>query len=255
MSRLLALTLLAAALAAGAFYMSARSSAREAACVRRTFEASHFIVCTYNARRQDLQLASRDGEGDYLRNFPALREYLGDDAVRVRFAMNAGMFNDTGAPIGLYVEDGVTVRRLQRGEGPGNFHLMPNGVFSQDEAGALRVETTDAFAARGASPRWASQSGPMLVIGGALHPAFGENGASRYVRNGVGVRDAATAYFVISEGAVSFGRFARFFRDALRCDDALFFDGAVSSLWSPDLGRMDRSPPIGPMVIALERSL
>ena len=37
-------------------------------------------------------------------------------------------------------------------------------------------------------PRLATQSGPMLVIDGKLHPRFEENGASRYIRNGVGTQ-------------------------------------------------------------------
>ena len=69
----------------------------------------------------------------------------------------------------------------------------------------------------------------------------------------MGVRDGRTAYFVISSGAVSFGRFARFFRDELGCRDALFFDGTVSSLWAPSLDRRDDAHEIGPMVVVLER--
>ena len=93
----------------------------------------------------------------------------------------------------------------------------------------------------------------MLVIDGELHPRFAEDGASRFVRNGVGLRDAHTAYFVISSGMVSFGRFARFFRDELHCRDALFLDGTVSSLWAPSIGRSDDNHELGPMVVVLDR--
>jgi len=91
------------------------------------------------------------------------------------------------------------------------------------------------------------------VIEGALHPRFQNDGPSRYVRNGVGVSDANTAYFVISSGAVSFGRFARFFRDELGCDDALFLDGSVSSLWAPEMERRDGNQNLGPLVAVLRR--
>jgi uncharacterized protein YigE (DUF2233 family) len=93
----------------------------------------------------------------------------------------------------------------------------------------------------------------MLVIDGNLHPRFQNDGPSRYIRNGVGVRDTHRAYFVISSGAVSFGRFARFFRDELGCTDALFFDGSVSSIWAPSLDRRDDAHAIGPMVVVLDR--
>jgi uncharacterized protein YigE (DUF2233 family) len=131
--------------------------------------------------------------------------------------------------------------------------MKPNGVFWQDENGAVHVTATDAYAAEPRAARVATQSGPMLVIDGALHQQFQHDGPSRYLRNGVGVRDEYTAFFVISSGVVSFGRFARFFRDELNCDDALFLDGSVSSLWSPQLDRRDESADLGPMVAVLAR--
>ena len=59
---------------------------------------------------------------------------------------------------------------------------------------------------------------------------------------------------MISEDAVSFGRFARFFRDGLGCRNALYLDGAVSSLWDPEAGRRDSSRPLGPMVAVFRRA-
>ena len=222
-------------------------------CAVHMFEGSRFTVCTYDARRDELRLVSRDADGAYLRSFERLDGHLGADVARLRFAMNAGMYNDTGAPIGLFVADRAQEHRIVLNDGPGNFHMMPNGVFWQDESGAVYVTPSDDYAASARTPLWATQSGPMLVIDGALHPRFQHDGPSRYVRNGVGVRDAQTAYFVISSGAVSFGRFARFFRDELGCDDALFLDGSVSSLWAPDIGRRDGNQELGPLIAVLER--
>ncbi|HYD88439.1 MAG TPA: phosphodiester glycosidase family protein [Vitreimonas sp.] len=225
----------------------------ERPCETREFEGSRFVVCTFDPARHDLRLASRAGDGRYLRSFEALAAELGRDARNVRFAMNAGMFNHAGAPIGLYVEDGQTERALSRTDGPGNFHMKPNGVFWQGEDGAVHVDTSDAYAEAAPAPRWATQSGPMLVIDGELHPRFSHDGASRNLRNGVGVDEGGKAYFVISSGFVSFGRFARFFRDELECADALFLDGSVSSLWAPSLERRDDTQSLGPMLVVLER--
>jgi uncharacterized protein YigE (DUF2233 family) len=223
-------------------------------CIERQFEGDDFVVCSFDTRASALRLVSADADGAYLRSLRALRDVLGEDAERVRFAMNAGMFNDEGAPIGLYVQDGARLHPIRTTEGPGNFHLKPNGVFSLGADGVVRVETSEAFIARAEEPRWATQSGPMLVIDGALHPRIQHDGVSRLIRNGVGVRDVRTAYFVISEDAVSFGKFARFFRDELGCPNALFLDGTVSSLWAPGLHRMDAGRPIGPMAVVLDRS-
>lgn len=222
------------------------------ACAEHEFEGARFLVCAFDARHHDLRLASRGASGAYLRSFEALAAELGPGA-HVRFAMNGGMYNDRGAPIGLYIEDGEEQHPLRLTDGPGNFHMKPNGVFWQGMDGALHVDRSETFAATRPSARWATQSGPMLVIDGALHPRFAPDGESRFIRNGVGVRDAHTAYFVISRSVVSFGKFARFFRDALHCRDALFLDGAVSSLWAPDRNRSDHLHELGPMVVALDR--
>lgn len=250
--RLLTIAIALAALAAGTvLYLTTTHRRVDAACSVRNFEGSRFIVCTLDTRRAELRLVSRGHNQIYLRTFAALNTMLGRDASRLRFAMNAGMFNDAGAPIGLYVEDGAQGHRLALTEGPGNFHLKPNGVFWQDDSGALHIDASDRYVALGAHPRFATQSGPMLVIDGALHPRFAADGASHYIRNGVGVLDARTAYFVISDDSVSFGRFARFFRDGLHCRNALFLDGSVSSLWAPNLQRRDDNHLLGPMIVVL----
>lgn len=239
--------------AAAALFFVPRLHNREQPCGVREFEGSRFVVCTFDARRQDMRLYSRAVDGGYLRSFEALQSELGRDARHVRFAMNAGMFNDAGAPIGLYVAEGAEQKSIALADGPGNFHMKPNGVFWQGDDGALHIETSEIYAREHRAPRWATQSGPMLLINGALHPRFAQDGASRLVRNGVGVRDEHTAYFVISSGMVSFGRFARFFRDELECQDALFLDGTVSSLWAPSIGRSDDNHALGPMVVVLDR--
>lgn len=225
---------------------------RAAPCAEMRFEAERYTVCTFDGAHDELRLADR-GARSYLRSFEKLERELGQDSARVRFAMNAGMFNDFGGPIGLYVEDGVRKHRISLGRGAGNFHLLPNGVFWQDAAGGVHVTESRAYAASRRAPRWATQSGPMLVIDGALHPSFADDGASRLIRNGVGVAGAHTAYFVISETDVSFGKFARFFRDRLHCGNALYLDGNVSSLWAPSLNRRDDARPLGPMLIVLAR--
>jgi uncharacterized protein YigE (DUF2233 family) len=168
--------------------------------------------------------------------------------------MNAGMYDEEGRPIGLHVEQGRQLRRVNLRDGPGNFHLKPNGVFAVDEEGRVSVLPSDAFARRPpAKVMWASQSGPMLVVAGRLHPRFDADGESRLRRNGVGVANPDTAFFVISDDAVSFGRFARFFRDVLGCPNALFLDGSVSSLWDPAAGRRDDRTDLGPMAMVFRR--
>ncbi len=189
-----------------------------------------------------------------LGGFEALARALGPGSRRVLFAMNAGMFDPAQGPVGLLVRDGRTEHAAATGVGRGNFYLRPNGVFSVDADGSVHVEETGRFLARAGAPAWATQSGPLLVEVGVLHPKIAEDGPSRVIRNGVGVTGSDEAWFVISEDPVSFGRFARFFRDVLKCPDALYFDGAVSSLWAPGLGRRDRTTGLGPLVVVLVKT-
>jgi uncharacterized protein YigE (DUF2233 family) len=232
-----------------AFLLLVCAAAPAAACEPRVFEGSRFTVCRFDARGESLRLVAEPG----VRSFAALAQRLGPEAGRLRFAMNAGMFDQAGAPIGLFVADGAARHPINLKSGWGNFHLLPNGVFSVAADGRVAVTESRRFSAAKMRVRWATQSGPMLVIEGKLHPKFDADGESRLIRNGVGVADAHTAWFAISDDPVSFGRFARLFRDALRCPNALYLDGNVSSLWDPAAGRLDGSIRLGPMVAVLGR--
>ncbi|MBC6981354.1 phosphodiester glycosidase family protein [Caulobacter sp. 17J80-11] len=230
---------------------STAAPAPEPACRTANFEGDGFVVCRYAPGEGELRLAL-NGPGGPLGSFRALKTALGEDAGRVVFAMNAGMYEPDRAPVGLFVEAGRQRAPLNRAAGAGNFYLAPNGVFWVDDAGAPHVDETGAFAASGVKPRWATQSGPLLVSGGALHPRVMPNGTSLAVRNGVGVK-GGQALFVISDRPVSFGRFARFLKDELGCPDALYLDGTVSALWAPGLNRRDDQTGLGPLVLVLKR--
>jgi uncharacterized protein YigE (DUF2233 family) len=233
-------------LIAGCSDQNASSAAPLSSCHEQAFEDARFTVCDPGKGKLILVAAGRTEMP--LRNFSDVGQRMGFD--KVAFGMNAGMFGEDGRPIGLAIANGVQKHAINRRRGGGNFHLMPNGVFLVRKSGQAAVLTSDAYA-NSTDVVLATQSGPMLVIKGKLHPEFEDDGASRLICNGVGVRKGH-ALFVISNDAVSFGKFARFFRDALKTPDALFFDGSVSSLWDPANGRQDSHAPLGPMIVALK---
>ena len=222
-------------------------------CEPRRFEGSGFTVCRYDARRHEIALVL-EANGAPLRSFEALEPRLGARRRLMLFAMNAGMYDEEGRPIGLYVEKGRQRHTVNLRDGPGNFHLKPNGVFAVGPDGEVAIVRSEKVGDLPFRPRWASQSGPMLVVDGRLHPRIQPNGPSLNIRNGVGVADARTAWFAISDEPVSFGRFARLFRDSLGCRDALFFDGTVSSLWDPGAGRRDSGYEFGPIVAVFAKA-
>ena len=171
---------------------------------------------------------------------------------RLAFAMNAGMYHDDRSPVGHYVENGKEVMRVISNPGPGNFGLLPHGVFCIREGRADVFETLD-FLDQAPDCRFASQSGPMLVIDGELHPRFLPDSTSHYVRNGVGTSaDGTRAVFAISEDYVTFHEFGRLFRDVLETPNALFFDGNISRMYDRANNRSDVGFSLGPIVGVVE---
>ncbi|MBY0349299.1 phosphodiester glycosidase family protein [Tabrizicola sp.] len=214
-------------------------------CRDTTFEGASYTVCEV-AAGEDLRLFHSGPDGPY-GSFRNLNDALAAKGQTLGFAMNAGMYHRDLAPVGLYIEDGVEMSGIVTSDGPGNFGMLPNGVFCIGET--FRVIESRAFEKERPECRFATQSGPMLVIKGALHPQLLPGSDSLNIRNGVGVsEDGQRAVFAISNDEVNFNSFARLFRDQLGLPDALFFDGNVSRLYAPALKRHDGGFPMGPMV-------
>lgn len=225
-------------------------------CEPLVFEQTPFTHCTAQPQRHFIGTdLAPEGETTPYRSLDNYRRDSGKAAKDVVLVMNGGMFDGEGMPIGYYVEDGRRLVVLNQNDGPGNFHMMPNGVFFGETAdGPWHVWDTDRFAENvEGRPNFATQSGPMLVINGELHPRIDPDGISRKTRNAVGVDDAGRAHFIISEAPVSFGKLARLYRDVLRVENAVFLDGSVSQIWDPANARMDRGPQIGPLLVVGQR--
>ena len=221
------------------------ATAAGATCRDITFEDTPFTVCEASSA-DDLRLFLNGPDGPY-GSIAAVDAGLSRKGQTLAFAMNAGMFQPDLAPVGLYIEDGRQLAPIITSDGPGNFGLLPNGVFCIGSR--FSIVESRAFAAQPPDCRHASQSGPMLVIDGQLHPLFKPASDSLNIRNGVGVSpDGRTAWFAISNRVVNFARFARLFRDALGTPNALYFDGSVSRLMSRELGRSGSGFSVGPIV-------
>jgi len=223
------------------------AGAAQADCRDLTFDGASFTACRVDPATADIRLWLRGPDGGILGTFDRVNDLLGQDGKRLAVAMNGGMYHDDRRPVGHYVEDGVEEMRLVTSAGPGNFGLLPNGVLCLGEGRAVVLESRAYDRARPVC-RHATQSGPMLVTGGALHPRFLPDSTSRNIRNGIGVSEDGMLWMVISNEAVTFHHFARLFRDEFATPDALYLDGSVSRLHAPELGRHDPGFPMGPIL-------
>ena len=234
-----------AILALGLF---AGETARAVECRVQTAEAVQYTTCKVALRRESLQLYWRDKAGIPYGRLLHLRDSLASQGKTLAFGMNAGIYETDLSPLGLFVVNGRELTPLNRRSGFGNFYRPPNGVFLIDHAGA-RVITTEEYANSRPHPRVATQSGPMLVLGGSVtdSPVMDAKSTSLKIRNGVCAPSPDAALFVISDAPVTFYMFAKFFIDELGCREALYLDGSISSLYAPQVGRQDDGRDLGPM--------
>lgn len=208
--------------------------------------AGRFTTIRIDVRTHRLELFLRDEKGRTFNRFDHLAAWLKDRNRHLRFAMNAGMYRPDFSPVGLLVADGRELSPLNVADGTGNFFLKPNGVFFVAESGPRIVATTE-YPALAQDVRLATQSGPLLLRNGVVNPVFDTASTSRFIRNGVGI-SKNEIIFVISEQPVNFYEFAVFFRDELQCQDALYLDGVVSSLYSVRIQRNDSRADLGPII-------
>jgi uncharacterized protein YigE (DUF2233 family) len=225
------------------------AAAQGAQCRKETYQGNNYTLCVVDMTREDLRLFLWDENNTAYGHFGNIATALNRQGKRLGFAMNAGMYHEDRSPVGQYIENGDEQRGVISNAGPGNFGLLPNGILCLRHQRADVIETLR-YLAQEPMCDSATQSGPMLVIEGALHPRFLQNSTSKYIRNGVGTSaDGKQAVFVISDNTVNFYAFAQFFRDFLKLPNALYLDGNVSRMRAPDLGRDDAGfSALGPII-------
>lgn len=208
-------------------------------------EGARFVVYRLDPKAETLDLVILKPDGPRSPTFEQLDRDLRAQGKRLKVAMNAGIYEPGFRPSGLHLSGGKTVVALNTGGPPPkaspddptpNFYLLPNGVFFIRPDGSAGVLATPHYAAAGETPRIATQSGPLLLASGRIHPAFREGSPNRLLRNGIGVDTGGRVVMASSvrppgPGRVNFFGFATLFRDRLDCPDALYLDGDISHLY------------------------
>lgn len=190
-----------------------------------------FVTYTVDVRKQDLKFYWKNDSNENYESIQHLKAWLEDRKQKLVFAMNGGMYKQDGSPQGLYIENKKTLSTLDTSSGNGNFYLKPNGVFYITSNHIPAISKTTDFKDNG-KIEWATQSGPMLVIDGQIHPSFKQGSTNLNIRNGVGILPDNKVVFAMSKKEINFYDFAEFFK-SIGCKNALYLDGLVSRTYLP----------------------
>ena len=95
--------------------------------------------------------------------------------------------------------------------------------------------------------RYATQSGPMLLINGNMHPKFTKGSKHIHIRNGVGILPNGNLLFAMSKDSINFYDFASYFAEQ-GCENALYLDGAISKTYLPSKGIEESTGKFGVII-------
>lgn len=192
---------------------------------------SGIVSHTVNPKTQELHFFWKDDKGRVFKNHKNLKEWLDKKGSSLLFAMNGGMYLKNFAPQGLYIEKEKIVSKIDTAKkGYGNFYLQPNGIFYLTNDNEAVVCQTSKF--QNQNIKYATQSGPLLLINGKKHPALTEGSKNLHIRNGVGILPNGNVLFAMSKTRINFYDFASFFKSK-GCKNALYLDGFVSRTYLP----------------------
>lgn len=215
-------------------------------------EDERFITRIVNVQNEDLKLYWKNDQGEIIKNFLNLKSLVESKRQTLLFAMNAGMFNKDFSPQGLFIDQQVSISKLDTSSGDGNFYLKPNGVFYITTDNKAQVCQTTDFIDNG-NIKYATQSGPMLVINGEIHPVFKQGSTNLHIRNGVGILPDNNVIFAMSKAKINLYDFASYFQ-SLGCKNALYLDGFVSRTYLPEKNWTQTDGEFGVMIGVTKQS-
>jgi prepilin-type processing-associated H-X9-DG protein len=193
---------------------------------------------------KNIQMFYKDYSGNRFWNIWNVKQSIEKQGKQLLFAMNGGMYTPLYKPVGLFIDNGKVVQPINLKNGDNNFCWKPNGVFAIDNNGKAQVMVSEKFSR--SNIRFATQSGPMVLINGKIHEGF-DSSKSGYVRNAVGVKSNGDVFFCISLKALTFQQLAEFMLKN-GCVNALYFDGSVSEMYCPQNNQWNCGSSFGVIV-------
>lgn len=191
-----------------------------------------FVIYEVDLNKKDMKFYWKDEANRTFSSIANLKNWLAKEKTELLFATNGGMYKNDQSPQGLFIENFEIKTKLETTSGKGNFYLKPNGVFYVTNENKGIICATEKFKFN-ANIKWATQSGPMLVIDDKIHSAFKNGSKNLNIRNGVGVLENGNLVFIMSKKEINFYDFANYFKK-IGCKNALYLDGFVSRAYLPE---------------------
>jgi uncharacterized protein YigE (DUF2233 family) len=190
-----------------------------------------YVNYIVNPTKKNIQFYWKNDTNENFGSIEKLKNWVAKKDKKLLFAMNGGMYKEDNSPQGLYIENNKVLSKVDTASGLGNFYLKPNGIFYLTKQNTPAICRTADFIDL-ENIQFATQSGPMLVINGKLHPAFIKSSKNINIRNGVGIFANNDIIFVMSKKEINFYDFASYFK-SIGCTNALYLDGYVSRTYLP----------------------
>lgn len=190
-----------------------------------------FVSYIADPKKQELKFYWKDDKQELFGNMLNLKNWLEVHHRKLEFAMNGGMYKKDFSPQGLFIENQQIISDIDTTNGEGNFYLKPNGVFYLTIDNIPVICSTSDFR-NDKKIKYATQSGPMLIIDGQIHPAFKQGSTNLNIRNGVGILPGNRILFAMSRTGINFYDFAAYFKNQ-GCRYALYLDGFISRTYLP----------------------
>lgn len=191
-------------------------------------------ACSANARPAPVVFHVLPGDDVRIETRPngvRLTDLMADP--QVAFAMNGGIFERPEEATGLLISGGTEIHPVNLANGAGNFFLKPNGILFRTSDGKWRiVESVEFAGARShsiATVTDATQSGPLILRQGIIHPAIQPTSQNKLLRNAACVDAKGGLHLIMTRGDGTFHDVARAAID-MACTDALYLDGVISSV-------------------------
>ena len=225
------------------------------------FKGMEFDIFITNTDSNEISMHLKSpGKG---KNYSNIIGLLNSEVLKGRKVLmitNAGMYTSSHEPEGLFIENRRPINELDKKIIPNtdlNFYMKPNGVYFIDTAEVNYISKTEDFEGyvkkNKINVKYATQSGPMLVIGGEIHDKFKVGSPNLNIRSGVGIISDKKTVFIISKTETNFYDFGVLFKEVFNCKNALYLDGAISLMYINDIAPNERGGNFGPMISVVKK--